>query len=98
LVALYPVAPEPANVANLQVGGVYAREYGACYFNGALVGGCAAIVNPDPRNAQSYPFGAKYSHTLVLSGGGILDGGSVRTNGPQPPGSLPPQGSMIVFR
>jgi len=98
LVALYPVLPEPGNIAGLQVGGVYAREYGACYLNGAIVGGCASIVNPDPYNSRPYPFGSKYTHTLVLSGGGILDGGSISPNGPQPPSILPPKGSIVVFR
>jgi hypothetical protein len=99
LVALYPKVPEPSTIASLQVsGGVYAREYGACYVRGVNAGGCAAVVNPSPNRSYPFPYGPRYTHTLVLVGGGVLDGGTIRTNGPPPSGVIGPQESVIVFK
>jgi hypothetical protein len=99
LVALDPLVPQPSDISGLEVGNlVYGREYAHCYVAGVYVGPCAAVVNADLHNAHPYPYGTKYGHTLVLSGGGILDGGTVSTQGPAPPRVLPRLGAAIVFR
>jgi hypothetical protein len=99
IVPLYPSVQEPSDIWGLQIaGGVYGREYGACYVNGNNVGRCAAIVNPSLRTSYPYPYAAKYRHTLVISGGGVLDGGSISVLGSSPPSTVPPQGSLIVFQ
>jgi hypothetical protein len=54
-------------------------------------------VNADLHNAHPYPYGTKYGHTLVLSGGGILDGGTVSTQGPAPPSMMQPLSGVIAF-
>jgi hypothetical protein len=98
LVALSPVVPQPSDVSALQVSSqVYGREYRACYIAGSYVGSCAAVVNIDRFNAHPYPYGTKYTHTLILTGGGILDGGTISAAGPPPPANLPALGSEIVF-
>ncbi len=79
-----PVRATPSGIAALrQNSGVYGREYTVCYLNGSPVGGCAIAVNSDPRT-EKYPWPTKYHHTLLLSGGGILDGGKVSAAGPAP--------------
>jgi hypothetical protein len=98
LVALHPTTPTPTTVADLQQpSGVYAREYSDCYLAGQWVGPCAVVVNPDDVNSHPFPY-TKYHHTLVLQGAGILDGGTVTTQGPAPPSTVPALESVIAFR
>ena len=100
LVALQPLQAEPSSVSGLlQSGGAYGREYGACYFAGNYVGSCAAVVNSNksPAPPVPFPWSAKYHHTLVVSGYGVLDGGTASTNGPAPPSSLADGSAVIAF-
>jgi hypothetical protein len=97
LVALNPVSATPSDVSSLQVqGGAYGREYGQCYIAGAFVGPCAVAVNPDQNFSKPFPY-PQYTHTLVLSGAGVLDGGSMAANGAAPPTYLQPEQAAIVF-
>jgi len=85
LVALNPVVAAPATIAGLQVStNVYAREYNACYVRGSYAGPCAAVVNSDGTSSHPFPFPTKYHHAMTLAGGGVLDGGTVTTNGAAP--------------
>ena len=96
LVALDPLSPSPHDVSGLLTpSGAYARQYRRCYIAGRFAGACAAAVNPDGASHQ-FPFPG-YRRTLVLSGGGILDGGQIAPNGP-PPGDLPALSATIAFR
>jgi hypothetical protein len=96
LVVLDPLTATPSSVGSLQqAGGAYGRQYGQCYLAGNFVGPCAVVVNPT-SSTLAFPF-PQYAHTLVLSGGGILDGGTVAANGPAPPQSLAPEEAAIVF-
>lgn len=98
LVALSPVVPTPSNVSSLLTAtGTYARQYNACYIGGSSVGKCAVVVNPDKVNSHAFPY-TGYHHTLALSGGGILDGGTVSSQGAAPPSSLPPLTAVIAFQ
>ncbi|MBC5808427.1 MAG: hypothetical protein GIX00_07480 [Candidatus Eremiobacteraeota bacterium] len=98
LVALNPVVPSPVSISSLQlVGGTYGREYNNCYIGGVPVGRCASIVNPDRYNSHPYPYGTKYRHSMLLSGGGVWDGGTISTTGPAPATSLPPLEAVIAF-
>lgn len=97
LVLLEPKVAAPASVASLQqTGGTYGREYGRCFYAGKFVGPCAVVVNPDVASAHPFPY-PQYTHTLVLSGGGILDGGTVSMTGAPPPVSLPASEAAVVF-
>jgi hypothetical protein len=97
LVPLSPTVPAPATIAGLeQSGGTYARQYQECYVAGVAVGACAAVVNPDTGASHPFPF-SQYGHTLVLSGAGVLDGGTISTDGPAPPSSVGPVEAVIAF-
>lgn len=98
LVALSPVVATPSSVTSLRTAtGVYGRQYHACYIGGTSVGKCAVVVNPDPSNSHAFPY-TGYHHTLALTGGGILDGGTVSSQGPAPPSSLAPLTAAIAFQ
>jgi hypothetical protein len=97
LVAAAPVTATPPTIASLRTSsGLYAREYSACYIAGTLVGACAAVVNPDQWSSHAFPY-TKYHHTLTLSGGGLLDAGSVSVRGTKPPTALAPLSAAIAF-
>jgi hypothetical protein len=97
LVALSPLERSPADVGELRVnGGAYARRFARCYLGGRFAGGCAAVVNADD-SPHPFPFGG-YRRTLVLAGGGVLDGGTASANGPPPPAQLAPAQAVIAFR
>ena len=102
----FPIMPEtglvPMNplttatsVASYRRSGVYMREFGACYYRGVSKGKCAVVVNPG-SGAASVPSSA-YAHSLVLSGSGVLDGGSVNFSGGRVT-SLPAAGGAILFQ
>ena len=97
LVALDPIGSTPSTVAGLlQNGGNYGRQYSQCYLSGKFVGACAVVVNSDGNYSHPFPF-PQYNHTLVLNGSGILDGGTVATNGAAPPASLGPGEAAVAF-
>lgn len=97
LVALNPVVAQPSSITGLQTAsGVYGREYQDCYIAGNFVGPCAMEVNSDPTLTMTNPY-PQYTHTLVLSGGGIVDGGTIATNGPAAPSSMGPMTAYVVF-
>jgi hypothetical protein len=97
LVVLDPVVGAPNDVNGLKTStGAYAREYRSCYIKGSPVGPCAAVVNPDKSSTVGFPF-SNYHHTLVMNGGGILDGGTISTSGPAP-GDLGPMTGVVAFQ
>ncbi|MFN2448961.1 MAG: putative glycoside hydrolase [Candidatus Baltobacteraceae bacterium] len=97
LVALDPLTATPSDVSGLQTAtGVYGREYQHCYVGGQFVSACAVEVNSDGYNPHVAPY-PQYTHTLVLNGGGILDGGTMSTNGGAPPQTLAPAQAEILF-
>jgi hypothetical protein len=100
LVALDPVVMQPSSVDQLNEGpNVYGRQYKNCYYAGRWIGACASVVNSD-LNGQAHPmpWTNLYHHTLVLSGGDILDGGSASVNGPAPPSLIPGTSAIIAIQ
>ena len=101
LVATLPRVSLPNDVSSLvQASGVYAREYNACYIATQYVGPCAAVVNPNnpaKGHALAFPFVGKYNHTLLVSGEGALDGGTVSASGPAPPATMLGGSAVIAF-
>jgi len=96
-VMLQPKVAAPASVIGLQTsGGTYAREYAQCFYAGKFVGPCAVVINADNGTTHPFPF-PQYTHTLTLSGGGVLEGGSVSTSGPAPPIAVPQDSAIIAF-
>lgn len=91
-----PSISTPSSIASLkQSGGTYARQYGACYYNGNSVGRCAIVVNAD-TSAHPFPYSG-YGHSLSLSGSGIVDGYSVSLSGSAPSSSVPAHSAVIAL-
>lgn len=97
LVPLSPATSAPSSIGSLlRSGGTYGRQYNACYYNGNSVGRCAIVVNSDPTYAHAFPY-TGYSHTLYLSGSGILDGYTLSIHGSAPSSSVPPHSAVIAL-
>ena len=97
LVALNPKVAQPSSVSGLLAqGGTYGREYADCYIAGTFAGPCAVVVNSDPSLSHAFPY-PQYNHTLTLSGEGVLDGGTMSTQGAAPPLTMAPSSAAIVF-
>jgi len=100
LVALDPVIPSPAKIGQLKTDTwTYGRQYNSCYLWGTSIGACAAVVNADvPTASHPFPWPGVYAHTLVLSGGGVLDGGTASVTGPAPPATMSGTSSIIAIQ
>ncbi len=96
-VPMQPVVAQPSNVSTLEESYVYVREYRACYYAGKLIGQCAMVVNNDTASHPTPALALTYTHTLTLSGDGILDGGSVGFDGAAPPSSVPALSAFIAL-
>ena len=92
-----PVVAQPSNVSTLEETSVYVREYRACYYAGELIGNCAMVVNNDSISHATPALALTYTHTLTLSGNGILDGGSAGFAGAAPPASLAEHSAFIAL-
>ncbi len=75
--------------------GAYVQQFGNCYYRRKLVGACEVAVNPSGAAVEISSNG--YRHSMVLSGNGVLDGGSVRFTG-APVDDLAPQSAAILIR
>ena len=96
LVPMSPVIAAPSSVTSLKTAsGTYARQYNACYLGGRLVGACAVVVDKD--GTYRFPYSG-YTHTLSISGAGVLDGGTVSTSGPAPPSTMTAGQAVIAFK
>jgi hypothetical protein len=92
-VPLNPVK-HPTQISDLQISsGAYVQQYSQCYYRGTLVGSCEIAVNPGTSTA-SIP--NSYPHSMVISGSGVLDGGTV-TFGGGPITSLAPNTAAILI-
>jgi hypothetical protein len=97
LVALDPVVATPTSVASLELsGGAYGRQFSECFIAGNFVGPCAVAVNPNNGTSVPFPF-PQFTHTLTLTGYGMLDGGTLSTQGAAPPEYLSGSQAEIVF-
>ena len=63
--------------------GVYRREFGTCYNQGAAIGPCAAIVNTSSSAVTVSPswLSLSYGHQVTFNGGDVQSGGSVNLAG-----------------
>lgn len=94
LVALNPLTTATSISGYQASGGAYFREFGACYYRGNFVGKCAVAVNPGTGTVPVPS--TSYTHSLALSGGGVLDGGTAAFNGPAI-SQLAPGSAAILF-
>lgn len=94
LVPMNPVTTYSTISGYQRSGGAYMREFGACYYRGVNKGRCAVVVN-NTKSSEPMPTTA-YSHAMVLSGYGVLDGGTVSFAGSRP-SSLGPTTGYVLF-
>lgn len=95
-----PLVSTPSTISSLESStGAYVREYSACYLAGASIGHCAAVVNPSASSSVSMPtLKQSYSHTMAISGAGILDGGSVSAVGSKAPSTIPAETGYVLIQ
>ncbi|MBV8434317.1 MAG: hypothetical protein JO029_08560, partial [Candidatus Eremiobacteraeota bacterium] len=99
IVPMNPVVSAPSDISALLSGGLYVREYANCYLSGSNVGPCAAVVNSTTSSTYSMPsMTYSYHHTMALSGGGSLDGGTVSVTGSAPPSTVGPETGLVLFK
>jgi hypothetical protein len=100
LVALQPLILSPSSMRQLKSSHwTFGRQYAACYLAGTAIGSCAAVVNADNASvSHPFPWPGVYNHTLVLSGSGIMDGGTASATGPPPPATLPGASAIIAIQ
>ena len=94
-----PMSPvsAPTSVSQLQTStGAYMRQYNSCYYRGSLIGRCEVIANPSATSSVSVPNPWGLGHSMVLSGNGVLDGGTVTFNGSVPSTMGPKSGIVLV--
>lgn len=94
IVPTSPLVGQSSSVTTYQKGSVYAREYGACYYRGKLIGACAAVVNPDSTSHPNPLTG--YAHALALAGSGVLNGGSASFSASVPPTLNALTGAILI--
>lgn len=99
IVAYDPVKRDVAAFSDLRdPGGAYVREYRNCYYRGAPIGPCAFVVNSDALPHPRPNLTLAYHHTIQISGGMILEGGTVSPGGPDAPNPIPGMHAFILTR
>jgi len=97
IVALDPLAPEPAQISDLLVGGVYVRQYASCSVKGNPVGACAMVVNPSVTATYPFPLPDVYAGSLKLIGGGVLESTARVKLESGVPESVGPRSAVIAY-
>ena len=99
LVAHDPLKRNVSGVYDLRdPGGTYVREYRNCYYRALPIGPCAFVVNSDNLPHGAPKLSITYHHTVALSGGMVLEGGTLSTSGGELPGVIPPLRGFILTR
>lgn len=82
------------DISQLKTNNIYEQDYGDCHYRGTDLGACSVYVNPDPANTYAIPPNT-YANSAVLSGDGVLDGGTMTFYGSKPT-TLPPTSAAIL--
>ena len=99
IVARDPVKTQIASIFELRdLDGTYVREYRSCSYRRKAIGPCAFVVNSDnlPHSRPKLRLG--YRHSVTISGGMVLEGGTLSVYGPEPPLMIPPMRGYIFTR
>jgi hypothetical protein len=89
-------ASTPASISSLMTStGAYVQRYSACYYRASLIGQCEIAVNPGSTTV-SVPNPAGLAHSAVLSGGGVLDGGTMTFGGGHVTSLAPASAAILV--
>jgi hypothetical protein len=99
IVAYDPIKTDIVTVYDLRdPGGTFFREYRKCYYRASPIGPCAFVVNSDTSPERPPKLSFTYRHTVEVSGGMVLEGGKLSTQGPEPPLIIPPMRGFIFTR
>ncbi|MHB8356125.1 MAG: hypothetical protein ACYDDQ_05495 [Vulcanimicrobiaceae bacterium] len=91
-----PVQTIGTNISTLRQGGVYVREFAACYQDRVPIGRCAAVVNPSPDAPSAMPrLTVAYGLHLVLGRRSAFAGGRAAWQAGVP-GVLAPLSALIL--
>jgi hypothetical protein len=86
----------PGSVSGLLTStGAYLREYNNCYYRGSSIGRCEIVVNPSTTSSVAVPNPWGLHHSMLLSGAGVLDGGTVSFAGAVP-STMGPKSGLIL--
>jgi len=86
----------PSGVTGLRTStGAYLREYNNCYYRGSSLGRCEIIVNPSTTSSVAVPNPWGLRHSMVITGAGVLDGGTVSFGG-SVPSTMGPKSGLIL--
>ena len=83
------------DIATLQTGGLYRREFASCYQAGQPIGGCAALVNPTASTVAVPPLAQVYAGAIVLPTQSLWGGGAVTWTATLP-SSIGPNAAIIL--
>jgi hypothetical protein len=72
-----PVKTAKTSIRDLYAGGLYVREFTACFQDGTPIGPCAAIVNPSTTSQEIPKLKIRYTQQLVLNDASLASGGRV---------------------
>jgi hypothetical protein len=78
LVPAQPAATANGDVAQLQRGGVYVREFGACAIAAQPIGPCAVVLNAGSSSAATPSLSTAYAHQIALDAASLYTGGKAR--------------------
>jgi hypothetical protein len=73
------------------------RQFGACYYDKAAWGACAAIVNPTAATVSMPSLASGYHHSLVLDNNNLYAGGTA-TRSASVPTSLASGQAVVLFQ
>jgi hypothetical protein len=94
-VPMNPVSVPTSSTGLATSTGAYMQRYSNCYYRGSSLGECEIIVNPSTTSSVSVPNPWGLHHSMVLSGAGVLDGGTVSFTG-SVPSSIGPKSGLIL--
>jgi hypothetical protein len=96
---IVPINPlqTATSIAALQTStGAYARQFGACYYDKAAWGACAAVVNPTAATVSMPSLASAYHHSLVLDNNNLYAGGKATLSTSVPTSLTSGQGVILI--
>lgn len=94
-VPMNPVTTPSGVTGLLTSTGAYLREFNNCYYRGSSLGRCEIIVNPSTTSSVAVPNPWGLHHSMVITGAGVLDGGTVSFGG-SVPSTMGPKSGLIL--
>lgn len=92
LVPMDPVTAQ-SNVTGYMTGAVAERRFFNCYYRGNLIGSCAVAINTGTSSAA---IPVQYPNSMVLTGGGVYEGGQANFTGPKLTTLAPHSAAILI--